>query len=135
MVGHGESLGNGLDQRICAGNRALLHEGGKTADEVNAECLCGSFQRLCQAHVARGRKCSAHVGDRRHGDALVDNRNAVRMLKLLANANEILCLGGDLVIDLRLQARGIVGDTIEQRDSHRNRTDIEVFLADHFYGL
>ena len=93
---------NAIDEATIAVAHALLHEGGKSADKVDAYSLCRTVQGLCNRHkVLRALAgCSADKGDRCHGDPLVDDRDPEIALDLFSGRDQVLCECRDLVVDL-----------------------------------
>ena len=135
QIGLSQRLGDRVDQDLVALGKALLHQRGKTADEVDAGRACRAVERLGKRHIAvRGGHRADHR-DRGDRDALVDDRDAELALDLLARGDQLFRAAGDLVINLIRQHIDIVAGEVAQRNAHRDCADIEVFLLDHLNGF
>ena len=135
QIGLRQRLGDRVDQNLVALGKALLHERGKAADEVDAGRTCGAVERLGERHIAvRGRHRADHR-DRGDRNALVDDRDAELALDLLARGDQLFRAAGDLFVNLVRQHVYIVAGEVAQRNAHCDRADIEVLLLDHLDGF
>ena len=130
-----QSFWNRTNQNLIALGKALLYECGKAADKVDAAGSSGAIQCLRERNI-RSRVCRRtdhrHWGD---GNTLVDNRNAQFGFNLFAGLYQMLCLAGNLVIYLVAGCIDVAGDAVEQRDAHRDGTNIQMLVLDHFNGF
>lgn len=124
-----------FNQSVIAGGKALMHERGIAADEVDADGLCGAVQCLCKANGACTGVCARQHGDGRDGDALIHNRNAVLAADVLAGLDEVFGIAANFVVDLRAGLINIGIDAVEKRNAHRDGAHIEVLVIDHIYGF
>ena len=54
---------------------------------------------------------------------------------VLANGDKVLRIAANFIIDTSTGLVGIRGDTVEQRNPHRNGTDIQMLVLDHIDGF
>ena len=127
----GQRLRNGAQEQFVALGKALLHECGIAADEVHTAGLGCTVERLCKGNIVLCLAAPGDEGDRRHGDALVDDRDAKLTLDVFARFHEVFGAGADLVVNLVAAALRILTHTVEQGDAHRDGADVKVLLVDH----
>ena len=84
-VGSGQGLGDGTDQLPIAFRAALLHQGRKTADEVDTALFCRFIQGLGDGHIGVCFASSGHQGNGRDGDPLIDDGNTKFPLNIAAH--------------------------------------------------
>ena len=70
-----------------------------------------------------------------HGDALVDNRDAVFALELLGGGHEVLCRGSEAVVDALRHDVDVLVHAAAQVQAEGDRADVEMLLGDHLQGL
>ena len=131
----GQRLGDGGNEVFRAKGHSLLYKGTEAADKVDSEGIRRSLKRMRQTNVPIAINSTAHKRNGGNRNALVDNRHTVACLQFLANADKALRLLCDLVVNFGLQTTDVLADAIEQRDTHGNGTDIEIFLPYHMYGF
>ena len=110
---------------------ALLDECREAADEVDADFLGGAVHRLSDRHVRVSLAGIGRDGNRRDRDALVDDRDAVLRLDVLARLHEEFRRLRDLVVHVLAELIDIRMRTVAQRDAHRDRADIELVFRNH----
>jgi hypothetical protein len=71
----------------------------------------------------------------RHGQPLVDDRDAVHLLDLLAHRNETLREAADLVVHLPARSVEIAVRAGEEGNAHRDRPDVQILVVDHADGF
>ena len=89
-LSHGERLGDGVDELLVGGRGALLDERGESAYEVDADLRRGAVERARYFHVVVRLAASRRYRDRRHGNSLVDYRDAELERDFVADAHEVL---------------------------------------------
>ena len=72
------------------GRRALLDERGESADEVDADLRRGAVERARYFHVVVRLAAGRRYRDRRHGNSLIDYRDAELERDFVADAHEVL---------------------------------------------
>ena len=77
----------------------------------------------------------AHQRNRSHGDALVDNRDAIIAFDGLACGDQVFGIRGDFTVDIVAGLLNGIRRTVEQRNTHRDGANVELFLLDHLIGL
>ena len=65
----------------------------------------------------------------------MDNRNTQLGFNFFAGFYQMLCLAGNFVIYLLCCHIDITGNTIEQRNTHSNGTDIQMLVLNHLDGF
>ena len=95
----GQRLGNGVDKDPIRLGHALLAQGGKAADEVDARGLGGPVQRLGKGGVIVRLRRGGHQCYGGDGDALVHNGDAVLLFDGLPRGHQMLGVRGDLVVN------------------------------------
>ena len=70
---------------------AFLHKGGIPADEVDAEFMSRLVQRMRDPDAPVPGNPSRHQRDGGHGHALVDDRDPVFLLDLIAGGDKTAC--------------------------------------------
>ena len=118
-----------------AAREALLHERGEAADEVDADLVGGRVERVRHLEVGLGVVAADDVGDRRHRDALVDDRDAVLLLQLGGDLDQPAGAAHDLGVDALGGAARLAGGAVVERDAHGDGPDVEVLGPDHAHGL
>ena len=124
-------LRDGCNQPFICNGHTLLHQCRIAADKINPAGLCSLIQCMCKTGIIRITARSCYQSDRRHGDPLIDDWNTKLHLDLLGFCHQILCRPADLVVDLLTGFINIFIAAAKQRDTHRNRTDIQMLLLDH----
>ena len=66
-----------------------------------------------------------------HGDALVDDGDAVLTADLLAGLHKVFRVPADLVVDLLRGFFHIGIDAVQQGNSHGDGAHIKIFVVDH----
>ena len=130
-----QRLGNGGDEPPVAGGKALLHQGGVAADEVDAAGLGGAVQRQGQGDEVLAFAGRAGDGDGRDGDALVDDGDAELALDIAAGLDQLFGAGADLVVDLVAAAAHVLVGAVQQGDAHGDGADVQVLLVHHGDGV
>ena len=87
-----QRLRDGVDELSVGLGKALLHQGREAADEVDAHGLGRLVQGGGEGGVVLRVAGGGHQGDGRHGDALVDDRDAELLLDGLAGGDQMLGL-------------------------------------------
>ena len=123
------------DQHAVGLRHTLLHERGKAAEEVHADLLRRPVEGLRVGDIALRARARADQRDRRHGHALIYDRDAELGLQILARLHEVSREAADLVIDLRAAAVDVRVRAVEQGDAHRDRADVQMLLIDHLDRL
>ena len=94
-----QRAGDGVDQLPVAGGKSLLYQGTVTADKVHPDGAGCFFQRQGVLYrVAAADAC--HNGNGGHADSLVNNRNTVFPLNVLAGLDQLFRLSTNFVIHL-----------------------------------
>ena len=130
-IGSSESLRNGLDEGTVAGSEALLYQSREAADEVDADFLCCTIHRLSDRHEAVSLAGLGSNSNGGNGHALVDDRNTVFCLNILAGLHQEFGGGCNLVIDILTELGNIGMCAVTERDTHSNSTDIKLVLRNH----
>ena len=126
---------NRANQNFIALGKALLYKRGESADKVDTAGSRCAIQRLCERHIRSRVGCRADHCHRCDGNALVDDRDTQFCLDLLAGFHQMLRFAGDFVINLVAGGVDVAGDAVEQRNAHRDGTNIQMFILDHFDGF
>ena len=134
MLGFGKRLGNTANERFVARGKALLHKGGIAADKVDADGLRRLFQGFCIQNGVTA-ACGNEHRNRRDGNALVNNRNAVFLFDVFPGFDQVLCLTADFVIHLVTGTGNIRIRTAQQRNAHGDGAYIQIFLSNHIDGF
>ena len=134
MVCDGEGFRDGADERFIAGREAFLDQSGVPAEVVGADFLRGALQgqRVLDRVSAAG---GEDHGDRGDGNAFIDDGDAVLPLDVLTGLYEMFRFADDLLVDAVAGPVDVRVGAVEQGDTHRDGSDVEVFLVDHVYGL
>ena len=112
-----------------------MHQRGVAADKIHAYRLCRPIQRQSQPEVALFVIAAADQRDRRDGNALVHDRDTIFVFDVLAGFYKILCKRRDFRIDFFAAAVNIRIDTIQQRNAHGDRPNVQMLGFDHFNDL
>ena len=129
-----ERFGYAPYKLLVARSEALLNERGVAADKIDSDLTRSPFKGECIFdRVSDG-------GGRQHGDGgdgytLVDNRHTVLFFYLIADADEVMCLLCDFVIDLGAGTLNILTAAVEQRDAHGYGSYIEILILNHVDGF
>ena len=134
VAGLVEGAGNGADQLHISCGEALLHQCREATDEVDTHGVGSTLQSVGIFHRITAGDGNQHRNGG-HGNALIDNRHAVLRLNILACFYEIACTADDLIVDLLAGAVNVAVSAIQQRDTHGDGADIEIFLPDHIDGF
>ena len=110
---------------------SLFHERGKTADEVDADLLRRTIERLSYGNVGIRLAGVRRDGDRRDGNALVDDGDAVLRLDVLARLHKEFRRFCDLVVDVAAELLDVRMRAVAERDAHRDRAHVELVLRNH----
>ena len=130
-LGSLQCLGDGVHQDPVALGTSLLHQGRKTANEVDTAFLGCLVHGNCQRYIGIRIAAIAHNGDGGNRDTLIDNGDTKLPFDFLANLHKILRFAGDLVIDPLGANIHILMGAIQKGDAHSDGTDIQVTLVDH----
>ena len=131
MVGHIESFGDRVEQRLVSAGEPLVHVAGEASDEVHADFLRGRVHGLGDRHqVVRAGSCSDQ-GDRRHGDALVDDGHAIVRSHGIRGLHQLRGVVHDLGVDLFTGALEVRVGAVEQVDAQGRRANVEGLEFDH----
>jgi hypothetical protein len=114
---------------------ALLHQGGKAADEVHAHFLGGSVQGQGYGGQVLAAAASGHDGYGRHGNALVDYGNAEFPLYVLAGLHQVLCRAAYLVVYLPAASVYIGIGAVQKAQAHGDGAHVQMLLVYHLNGL
>ena len=114
---------------------ALVDQGGKTADKIDAADAGRLIHCLGEGHIAVCTAALCHQGDGRDGDALVDDGDAQLRLDGAAHGHQALGAAADLVIDLLGAAGGVGIGAVPQRHAHGDGSDIELLMVEHIDRL
>ena len=134
-VGFAKRLRNALDKRVVAACKALLHQSRVAADEVYAKLLSRPVKRVGKSYHVLALAGSRYHADRGNGNALVDDRDTVFALDILAGLDQILCVEHDLVINLSACLVDVLVKAVQQRNTHCDSSHVKVFVVDHIYGF
>ena len=118
-----------------AGVMPFCTRAGEAADEVDARLAPGLVQRLGEAEIVLAVARARDEGNRRDGDALVDNRDAELGLYLLARAHKPLGPAGYLVVNLAAGGLRVAVAAVQKRNAHRDRAHVQMLLVYHLNGL
>jgi hypothetical protein len=135
VIGDGECLRNRCDQCRAAAGHALLHQCRKAAEEIHPDLFCGAVEIFGHQHVGVCGGALRDQRDRRHGDALVDDRNAVFRSNFFAGTDQILGEPADLVVSFRCRHGKIGMGTIAQADAHGDGANVEILHLHHADGF
>ena len=130
-VGNCQCFRNGCNQIAVALGVALVHESGKTADEVNADLLACVVQSLCQRYIIIAVAAFANHGNRGYGNTLVDDGHAQLNFDILTGFYQMLCLAANLIINLLRCYLDIRMTAITQADAHGDSTHVQLILGNH----
>ena len=136
-VGFGKRLRQGTDKHLLGRGHGLGHERGVAANQVDADLLGSTVERVRDFDEVLGALAGAcaHQRDRSDGDTLIDDRDAVVAFDGLAGGHEILGIRGDLVVDVLADLVDAVGGAVQQADAHGDGAHVELLLLDHLVGL
>ena len=109
----------------------LFNERTEAADEVDAHVLGAVVEHAARLDHLVAREARADGGHRAHRNSLVDDGNAVAVADDVAGFNELLGVPEDLAADLVGERVEVGGRAVEERDTHRDGSDIEVFRTKH----
>ena len=127
----GKGLGKRVDEVAFSGRHALFNERTEAADEVDAHVLGAVVEHAARLDHLVAREARADGGHRAHRNSLVDDGNAVAVADDVAGFNELLGVPEDLAADLVGERVEVGGRAVEERDTHRDGSDIEVFRTKH----
>ena len=130
-VGFCERSRDGANQLFVGGGHALVDEGAEATDEVHADCLGCRVEGAGEFYVVLIAGGACHQRDGGDGDALVDNRDAELGLDAFADADEVRCATGDLVVDFAAGYFAVGVGAVEQGDAHGDGANVEFLLLDH----
>ena len=91
----------------------------------------GPVQRCGKTHRGSSGTGAGHHSDGSHGDALVDDGDAVLTADLLAGLHKVFRVPADLVVDLLRGFFHIGIDAVQQGNSHGDGAHIKIFVVDH----
>ena len=134
-LGRSQRLRYGGYQLSVRLGHTLLHQRREAADEVHARGLRGSVERGGKGDVILRLRRGGDKRHRRHGDALIDYRDAEFPLYLLARSDELFRTARDLVVYLPAGGLRVGIGAGQQRYPHRYGADIEMLLVYHVYGF
>ena len=97
-----QCLWNRTDHIFLCRRHPLGYQCGIATDKVHAHGLCRAIQGLCDRHIIFRALtcCGTNQCDRGNGNTLVYDRNAIIVLDLLTDFDQILCYGRDLIVDV-----------------------------------
>ena len=132
-----ERLRNRVNQQALGIRHPLCDQGRVTADKVDADFLCRAVQSLRNLHKVLGRPAgrAADQRNRRHGDTLIHNRNAVFARNRLAGLDELARAPTNQFVDIPVQFGFVAVNAAEEGKPHRNRADIEQVPVYHGIGF
>src|SRR5579875_1490846 len=108
---------------------------GTAADEVDADGGCGPVERPRDLHDAVAIERAGYKRDRRHRDAVVDDRNAELAGDFLAYPPQIAGDPRHPIVNPLANPAGAVAGAIEQADADGDGADVEPLEPDHVDGL
>lgn len=131
VLRHVQGLGNAFDQGIVAGAKALLHQSGVAAQEIDAGALGGSFQGFGHFYRILGLMGGGDQGDGSHRDPLMDDRDSILLADVLAGFHQIARIAADFVVNMVAGAFYAAANAVQQGNPHGNGTYVQVFIINH----
>ena len=135
IISNRESLGNTLNKSIVTRSKALMHERRISTDKVYTD----SFRRFVESFSKFNRifcwASSRNKCNRSNRYSLVNNRNSIILAYIFACLNKVFCISANLIIDFITGFINIRVDTVEQRDTHSDCTNVEIFVINHTDGF
>jgi hypothetical protein len=115
---------------------AFFHQGGEPADEVHAHRFRRRWLRVwATSTMSSGRERGGGHGNGAHRDALVDHRHdRISRPTRSQVSTKLRGQGGDLGVDVGLEALDVVAGAVEQVDAEGDGADVQVFVLDHLQG-
>ena len=102
-----------------------------SSDEVYAAGVGSSLESLCELYGITVGAGSCQHGYGSYGDTFVYDGDAVLLFDLLTDRHKLACLGHYLVVDLFAGLVDIRIDTVKERDTHGDGTDIKALVLYH----
>ena len=135
VAGGGQCVGDGQDQPPVSYGHALVHQSGEAADQVHPAGRRRLIHGYRKGNIVLGVAALGHHGDRRYGDALVDDGDPQLPLDGLAGGNQLFGAAGDLVVDLPGRDLRIGAAAVPQGDAHGDGSDVQMLVVDHVQRL
>ena len=135
QVGGRQRLRDGGDEFPVGLRHPLLHQGGESANKIDAGGLGGPVQSGGKGRVVLRLRGGSHQGDRGDGDPLVDDGDAELRLDGLSSGHQLFGISGDLVVDRIAGRLRVAAGAGQQGDPHSDGPHIQVLLVDHLDGL
>ena len=111
-----------------------MNKCGIPADQIDADRFRRFVHGLREFDRALA-ACRADDGDRRDGNALVDDRYAVFALNILAGFDEIFGAARDFLIYLGARLIDVCTNAVQKGDAHGDGADVQIFILDHPDGF
>ena len=112
----------------------FFNQSAETADKVNAHFFGGLIEHAAGRHHLITAEARADSADRAHGNALIDDGDAVAVADEITGLNEFFGIAENL-------RTHFVGESIEVRtravkkiDAHRDGADVEMLRTKHIDG-
>ena len=112
-----------------------MHQRRETADKVDAYFSGRPLQRQRQRRIIIRLAGRRHNGNGRHRNAFIDDGDTEFALNIAAHLHQVTGAAGDFLINFFSAGMDIRIGTIQQRNAHGNRADIQVLLIQHLDGL
>ena len=109
--------------------------GGEAADEIDVDVVRGAIERLRHPQQFLRAGTAGDQRNRRHGDAVIDDRQPEFLRDVGADAPQPARHPLDLVVDVAAQAVATVADAIEKADADGDGADIELLGPHHGDGF
>ena len=127
----GQGFGQGLDEGAVTVGETFFHQGGETAQEVDAGFLGRFVQGLTDAHHAVGAEGGPHHGDGADADTFIDHRDAVLVAHFVADVDQLGGIAVQLGFDVAGEEVDVMADTVEQAHAQGHGAHVQMLVAEH----
>lgn len=108
-----------------------MYQGRITADKVDPGGFCSTVERFCKMYGTASGAGGGQHGDRRDGNALMDDRDPVFFADVLAGFDQVPGIAADLIIDFVTSGCDVAVGAVQEGNPHRDGAHIEIFIVDH----
>ena len=133
-IGFRQSPWNCFNQSFVTCTETFVNQSAEAADEVDSYILCHPVQGLGILHRVAAAGSHQH-GNRCDADSFIYDRNTVLLFDEFTGFHQVLGLAVNLVINLFAGLVDVAVTAVQERNTHGDGTDIQVFLLNHGYGF